>query len=373
MIKNSTDHDRSILTKTYTRHPPSFTLYYTYMKANYSAWEVQPVAISDLKQSEQFLQLIRYAILAPSSHNSQPWRFTIQPNTILLEPDFTRALPESDHNHRQLYISIGSALANLIVAADYYGFDTKQKFKEEDRKTSIQIILTKRERHTTEPTHLLDSITSRRTNRSKYTSSSVEQGFLNLLKELANDDSLQLFLIDDKDTKDKLTDLVMVATDEAMASQAFRSELSEYLLNNATKQSVGMPCFGMDIPTPVSFIAPKIIKNFNISKMTGKQERDILQNHTPVFGVIATDTDEPKSWITAGKEWQMISLLAEQKGYATNALAALIQIGDHYKDGMKLLQTNFRPQVFFRLGLSKPESMPPHSPRLTAEQVLTTL
>ena len=36
---------------------------------------------------------LRYAALAPSSHNAQPWRFTVNDDTIELLADRTRSLP----------------------------------------------------------------------------------------------------------------------------------------------------------------------------------------------------------------------------------------------------------------------------------------
>jgi len=72
--------------------------------------------------------LIRYAILAPNSHNTQPWRFEITKESIQLLPDLERSLYYSDRENRELYISLGCALGNLLVAADYFGFNVRIEY-----------------------------------------------------------------------------------------------------------------------------------------------------------------------------------------------------------------------------------------------------
>jgi len=65
--------------------------------------------------------LLRYAILAPSTKNSQPWAFSIQGNRIHLIADLTRSQALADPDKRELYISLGCALENLLVAAEHFG------------------------------------------------------------------------------------------------------------------------------------------------------------------------------------------------------------------------------------------------------------
>ena len=64
---------------------------------------------------------LRYATLAPSSHNSQPWRFMVDGDTISLLADRTRSLPVVDPYDRELLISCGAALLNLRAALAHFG------------------------------------------------------------------------------------------------------------------------------------------------------------------------------------------------------------------------------------------------------------
>src|SRR4029450_13498576 len=71
---------------------------------------------------QQVRHLLRYAILAPSTRNTQPWRFAVQTNTVGLFADLERRQPVSDPERRALYISVGVPLANPLVAAEHRGF-----------------------------------------------------------------------------------------------------------------------------------------------------------------------------------------------------------------------------------------------------------
>ena len=63
------------------------------------------------------------ATLAPSVHNTQPWRIVIGPGTLTFHADTSRQLRLLDPTGRQLIISCGCALLNARVslAADGAG------------------------------------------------------------------------------------------------------------------------------------------------------------------------------------------------------------------------------------------------------------
>src|SRR4029453_2672477 len=71
---------------------------------------------------QQLRSLVRYAVLAPSTRNSQPWRFTIERNTVRVWADPSRRLPVADPDGRELHLSLGCALENLLVAGALLGY-----------------------------------------------------------------------------------------------------------------------------------------------------------------------------------------------------------------------------------------------------------
>ncbi len=53
----------------------------------------------------EILEAIRYATMAPSTHNTQPWKFEIHQASIRLLPDYSRRLPMLDTLDRELWIA----------------------------------------------------------------------------------------------------------------------------------------------------------------------------------------------------------------------------------------------------------------------------
>ncbi len=79
---------------------------------------VMPVDPADIR-----IRVLQSAILAPSPHNTQPWRVAFKgEERILLSIDRTRLIPGCDPIGRQAYISAGAFLENLDLAAKSEGF-----------------------------------------------------------------------------------------------------------------------------------------------------------------------------------------------------------------------------------------------------------
>ena len=65
--------------------------------------------------------LIRAATLAPSSHNTQCWKFGLAPDATTILPDLTRRCPAVDPDDHHLYVSLGCAAENIVQAATANG------------------------------------------------------------------------------------------------------------------------------------------------------------------------------------------------------------------------------------------------------------
>src|SRR6185295_13753413 len=67
---------------------------------------------------------IALAIRAPSVHNSQPWRWRVGDSSLHLYADWSRHLPATDPDGRDLVVSCGASLHHLRVALAALGWDT---------------------------------------------------------------------------------------------------------------------------------------------------------------------------------------------------------------------------------------------------------
>jgi hypothetical protein len=66
-------------------------------------------------------ELVRCATLAANSHNTQPWKFGLSPDTISIHPDRSRRAPVVDPDEHHLWVSLGCATENLVLAAAALG------------------------------------------------------------------------------------------------------------------------------------------------------------------------------------------------------------------------------------------------------------
>jgi len=73
----------------------------------------------------QIQQIVDYAVRAPSTHNSQPWKFSITGNTLSVFVDENVKMPYSDPDNRYKYISLGYLIHHIQVIANY--FDVLEK------------------------------------------------------------------------------------------------------------------------------------------------------------------------------------------------------------------------------------------------------
>src|ERR1700694_406810 len=73
-------------------------------------------------------ELVRYATLAPSSHNTQCWKFAVEDKAITILPDLSRRCPVVDPDDHHLFVSLGCAAENLIQAAFAYGLKAEPSF-----------------------------------------------------------------------------------------------------------------------------------------------------------------------------------------------------------------------------------------------------
>lgn len=339
---------------------------------NYKAWDIEVDDFYNLKTPQEKLRhLIGFAVLAPSSHNSQPWKFVLDGNKIKVFADFSRALAVSDKDNRQLYISIGCAIENLITATEYYGLRFKINYFPNDNKELVAEIefenLGDQDHSSQKEEHKIHHINKRSVNRNKYERENIDENFINEIKRYSNNDIL-VSIITDKDKIDEISEIMRKAIRTALADKEFRKELSQYVKHNKTKEYYGMPGFGFGMPLPISLIFPKAVKHIDVSRVNSKQDSDLIKNHTPAICIIGTKGNNELLWVKAGEVYEKIALDAQKSGIKTAVMAAATQIGDFHKDLQKVLENDFRPQVFFRMGYS--DKTTPHSPRFLTEDVI---
>lgn len=312
--------------------------------------------------------LLEYAILAPSSHNSQPWLFRVKENTVELLLNKEKLLAQADKDNRQAIISLGCALKNVELAANAYQLKIKIDRQLKDGLIAVIGIEGQLKEPTMEGQKVLNAIKSRQNNRSLYQNRDLDSKFKGWLNTF-NKKDIKVLLTEDIGLKRGLSDIVLTAVEAAFGDKQFTNELSFWIKPSFKKYKEGLIGSNLGMPFVVSLLMPFMIRKFGLAKMQVKMHQEMLVN-TPAMAVIATKGDEALDWLMAGEFYEELAVMAEKEGLATAALAAPIEIGYFYKDFQKILATDFRPQLFFRIGY--PTKVFPKAPRRPLEECLVS-
>ncbi len=313
---------------------------------------------------------LRFAILAPSSHNSQPWIFKIpQKDVIELYADRTRSLPIEDPDDRLMTISCGAALCNLQLALGYFGYSHEVKLlpNGENDDLMARIYISKK----LGMNNLVDnnlkklfvSITKRRTNRSVFENKAIPDSILSQISEIANNtEDVWIHTVKDKLEKNKFADLIEKGDQVRWSNKKFRQELAPWIGSNRNIRMDGLPGYSAGLNGVLSFMAPFFIRTFNLGKMEGAKNRKHAIE-SPLLLVIGTNADNPKNWLNAGICLEYVLLIATSENIWCSFLNQPTEIPDLRKRLSDLLPQNNRyPQIILRIGYSKDVKPTPRRP-----------
>lgn len=314
--------------------------------------------------------IAKLAALAPSAHNSQPWLFIIdeQKNCITVKPNLKRILGYSDPDHRQFYLSLGAAVANLQLGGQGYGLETSIEYNDKGEE-GIWTTVTFRNGSGIVQQKIIDAVINRHNNRNLFTSTPLPENFKNNIKQILLNGAT-LHIIEDPEIKLKIKNVVAAATNEAFHDKKFTSELASWMHPSLKKYRDGFVGYNLGIPWPMSFLFPTMLKHLPLAKPQTKMQTDMLE-HAPAYGVLTAAQDNPKQWLLTGQIFEKIAVEAEQNHIKIGAFGAPVETGQHYKNLQNILGTNERPQMFFRLGYTN--KIPPKSPRLPLEQIIQSV
>ena len=141
--------------------------------------------------------VLQAAGLAPSVHNTQPWRFRVTPDVIELHTDPTRRLAVADPEDVELRLACGAALFNLRLALQGYGIRPDvARFPDRDRPGLVAEVRRGGlvARHP-DVTRLLAALPRRRTNRHPFTDVPVESSEQHELLRAAAEEGAHLDVV----------------------------------------------------------------------------------------------------------------------------------------------------------------------------------
>lgn len=331
-------------------------------------WE-RPFEVCPDDEPRQQLELVRYATLAPNAHNTQAWQFGLGPGVIRLFPDYTRSMPHGDPGDRELWISLGCALEQLLISARHVGYAPDvDYFPSQEPEETIVVRLARGEPETDDT--YFSAIPRRHSNRNPYDGKPIPAADLAALAQAGAQDGVQIRVVTEPSEIERIITVVKQGFTWQRSNKAFQDELYSWIRfspssiagkrDGLTSRALGRP----QIPDAMGRFLVKVLA------ITGLEEKEIvgkIRGSSAVL-VLATEANDRLAWVRAGQSLARVTLRAVALGIscahlnnnwqweATNVpLRRAIALGDAH------------PQVAIRLGYAAPL---PHAPRRAVEEVL---
>jgi len=317
--------------------------------------------------AEILAYLVRYALLAPSSHNSQPWRFLLRGQEIELWADRSRQLPVVDPDGRELTISCGAALYYLQVAARYYGYTGEAELLPDPDQPDLlaRLRLGVPRPVSEEDQRLFHQLTRRRTRRAPFEPRPLDQTLLSRWQIAAAEEGAPLYVLE-QDERQALAGLLIEADRRLGADRRYRQELSAWIHPEGSERRDGIPLEALGFDGLLGYLGPLLLGRVNWGGRQAKRDARALFD-APMVGVLATTHDEPLDWLSTGAALARVTLLACADGVYASFLNQPLQLPDLRRQVGEALAVG-HPQLLLRMGYG---AEPPATPRRPVEAVLT--
>jgi len=271
------------------------------------------------------LDAITLANRAPSVHNTQPWRWLIGDESIHLMADRGRTVPATDPDGRDLLLSCGAALHHLCVALGALGWRTVvHRLPNPTDPDHLAAVELSPKTPSIEDITLVGAISRRHTDRRRFSSWPVPEGYLDLMARKAAKAGGLLVPVADRLTRRQLTRAIDQAADHQQDDPAYAAELATWsgrgrLSRDGVLAASTLPDQRPNGDTTMRAFPAGTLADAEI----GRGEHD-----AGVLLVLATTADDLVSLLRAGEAASAALLAATNLGLATCPLSQALEVAD---------------------------------------------
>jgi hypothetical protein len=305
--------------------------------------------------------LVGRASLAPSAYNSQPWRFlTPDAATVELRPDDSRRLPQADPEDRLLYLALGAALENLLIAAADLGYHPEVEWLPEEG-VAVRVHLGEPGELPEPPDPRVDAMVRRRSARGRLGGDQVRER----ARATARNLELDPVLLDwpEPATLDVMLVAGEAAEREQWGREAFRAELARWLRRDRREsESLRDGLAFTDwvaVPRWAAGWLRRALLRYPGLFGAGRGLRRRLHK-APAVAVLSTMGDTRRDWLEAGQAYQRLGLALTEEGLSLAPESGLLASHKARKAASKVLGRP-EPQIVARVGEAGP--LPPQPRR----------
>lgn len=309
--------------------------------------------------------VLQAASLAPSLHNSQPWRFRVLPDQIELHADLAQNLPATDPEQRELRLSCGAALLNLRLALQGHGIRPLVTLLPHGYQAGVDgsgalavVRYGGHARQSPELTRLMQAVRTRRTNRRPFIDAPVPASHRNQLLRAAESERGWLYALSGRDQHAAVRDLVACAHREQLANPDFRAELAAWTGREGAHRD-GVPISaGGPQPEPQD---EWVLRDFTAGRAPTRAAGKDFEPE-PLLVVLCSFHEGPLAEVQAGQALQHVLLTATTLGLSASFLSQPIEVPHIRAKLRRALETTLEPQALLRIGFGSPVPATPRRP-----------
>jgi nitroreductase len=315
-----------------------------------------------------YVSLVGYATLAASSHNTQPWKFKLEPSRIEILPDLSRRCPEVDPDDHHLYASLGCAAENLLLAAQAAGLKGHRSFDTADSSVHVDFEAMPRFRSAR-----FEAIPSRQCSRAEYDGAVLPGSQLRLLEEAGRGTGVSVSFLTSGEQKEQVADYVAAGNRAQFENARWAREMKEWIrFNPREAERTGDGLYGkvLGIPNVPRCLGELLMPVAVSAERQNRKDVPHIRSSAAI-AVFFSEADDRRHWIEAGRSCQRVALEATALGLRTAFINQPVEVSSLRSQFAAYLGiANQRPDLVLRIGRG-PEM--PRSLRRPLDQVIVRL
>ncbi len=284
--------------------------------------------------NEETLRFIGWVTLAPSTHNTQPWKFDISDGEVTVSLDKEKAVAMADPKYRDMFMSAGTLMRHVEIVGIELGNVTDLIIdpNEESEEVARFTLKSSKKWNKFLSSERAKDIASRQNYRGKYSKRAIEPSeVVNTANRAINETmrkSKIAFYVYDIESKQaqELCRLTTQGIADAYKSPEFRTEVADHINSNFSKNETGLHGYSLTMNSLLSIILPKVMRKKDIGgKLSNLNRRGILGSQGMV--VVTTTGDTAIDWVDAGRAMIDLIIQLKSRGIQTSIYAAAIEMG----------------------------------------------
>ena len=314
--------------------------------------------------TEVIRDAVRLACRAPSLHNSQPWRWVAEDDTVQLFLDKDRVLYSTDHSGREALIGCGAVLDHFRVAMAAAGWTANvDRFPNPNNPLHLASIDFSPMKFVTEGhRRRADAILLRRTDRLPFAEPPDWNSVESQLRRTVTADAVRLDVIADE-LRPELAEASQLTESLRLYDSSYHAELSWWTGHYETVDGIPQS----SLVSAAESDRVDVGRNFPVTPNSDRRF-EFGQDHSKIV-VLSTYDNERASVLQCGEMLSAVLLDATMAGLATCTLTHITELRAGRDIVAALIEQTTTPQVLIRVGVAPSSRRPTtRDPQATSQR-----